>query len=620
MADTFPQTETLKRTDLHFRSRFPWVETQLFETTQHSFLIFVPSDQLDAQMATDEFNHKIRPVTLHVQLSNDLPQSFLRKISTVPDEELGQIISLSLTRAEIRVHVNAIFPHFPDYIDVNVSGRELVLVFADVLSGHQLHELHQWVHSIEPEIKLNVQVSTPSPKPLENDVLQILPPNMRAFKRPYVVEDEDFWHENVKEIYRGGLRPNEVVSMERWGTSCLIDATNMETIDLRQALLCFDTIILHAPLSEEAQLFRERQRISDADLAALAEAGRLRIVMQQPEERLDWNMIDAVSEASHDALVGRRRSSALVAADIVDTSQHYLLSKPELFPALQVIAKSVGDRLKCKPETVLRSLLWPVAARRGSFERLSNQGLMGLAGFSVGNEFSDGYEEISGRDVRLEAMIFGSSVQVAHAFNAALIPSANNLTGWNDPMRMMGEWLNFYRSFNTKIAPAWVGNQKRRASGIEIMPAIPIFEFERHAAITDILDFTRLRSDRNKGRALISRLADLPIEQRADEIERLSKELFGRDIKRGQRKIAFDVAKSGGEIAGFIAGLNTPPIAPMVSALIQALGTLRSNATVDAFFESLEADLPEGLLQNHDLDFLSKVYRVAKLIEPGSGD
>jgi hypothetical protein len=620
MADTFPQTETLRRTDLHFRSRFPWVKTQLFETTQHSFLIFVPSAQLDAQMAADEFNHKIRPVTLHVQLSNDLPQIFLREISTVPDEELGQIISLHISRADIQIHINSHFPDFPDYVDVAVSGREITFGFADALAGEQVNELRQWVHSVEPELILKVQVLPPIPKPLETEILRVLPPKMRPFKRPYIVEDEDFWHQNVKDIYAGGFRPHDIVNVEGWGSSCLIDATNMETIDLRQALLCFDTVLLHPPLSEDAQAFRDRQRLSDMDLATLAESGRLRLVMQQPEERLDWNMIDAVLEASRNAIIGRRRSSALIAADIVDTSEHYLLSNPDLSPALQAIAKIVGVRLKSKPETVLRSLLWPVAARRGSFERLDSQGLMGVAGFSVGNEFSEGYEQTTGRDVRLEAMMFGSSVQVAHAFNATLIPAVNNLTGWNDPMRMMGEWLNFYRSFNSKIAAAWIGNQERKALGIEIMPAIPIFKFERHAAITDILDFTRLRSDHNKGRALISRLADLPMEQRTDEIERLSKELFDRDIKRGQRKIAFDVAKSGGEIAGFAAGLNVPPIAPMVSALIQALRSLRSNATVDAFFESLEADLPEGLRQNHDLDFLSKVYRVAKLIEPSLGD
>jgi hypothetical protein len=604
---------------LHFRYRFPWVETRLFETSQHSYSIFVSREMMDVQNAADEFNNKIRPLGLYVQLTNDLPQSYLREISGVSDTELGRIISLHFSRADIQRHINSHFPDFPDYVDVAVSGREITFGFADALSRAQFNELRQWVHSVEPELILKVQVSAPIPKLLETEILRVLPPKMRPFKRPYIVEDEDFWHQNVKEIYAGGSRPHDIVNVESWGSSCLIDATNIETIDLRQALLCFDTVLLHPPLSEDAQAFRDRQRLSDVDLATLAEAGRLRLVMQQPEERLDWNMVDAVLEARQDAIIGRRRSSALIAADIVDTSEHYLLSKPELFPALQAIANGVSVRLKSKPETVLRSLLWPVAARRGSFERLDSQGLMGVAGFSVGNEFSEGYEQTTGRDVRLEAMMFGSSVQVAHAFHATLIPSVNNLAGWNDPMRMMGEWLNFYRSFNSKIAPAWIGNQERKASGIEIMPAIPLFHFERHADLAHILDFTRLRSDRNKGRALISRLADMPVEQRADEIDKLTKELFERDIKRGTSKIVLDMTKAVGEIATYGAGLNMPPIGPMVSALIQALKSVRSNATVDSFFESFEADLPEGLRQNRDLDFLSKVYRVAKLIEPANG-
>jgi hypothetical protein len=620
MPDHFPQTETLKQTDLRFRSRFPWVQTRLFETSQHNFSIFVSKAQMDVEHAADEFNNKIRPLGLHVQLANDLPQNYLREISGVPDAELGQIISLNLSHGDIRIQINANFPHFPHYVDVTVCGREFTFAFADMLTEEQLNEFRQWVHSIEPEIVLKIQTSSPNPKPLETDILRILPSKMRAFKRPYVIEDEDFWHQNIKEIYRGGLRPDDVVNLESWGTSCLIDATNTESIDLRQALLCFDTIILHVPLSEDAQAFRDKQQLNDTDLAKLAEAGRLRLVMQQPEERLDWNMIDAVLEASQNAIIGRRRSSALIAADIVETSQHYLLSKPELFPVLQLIAKGVSDRLKSKPETVLRSILWPVAAMRESFDKLNCNGLMSVAGFSVGNEFSEAYEEISGRDVRLEAMMFGASVHVAHAFNATLIPATNNLAGWNDPMRMMGERLNFYRSFNNKLAPAWIGNQERRASGVEIMPAIPIFNFEHHATISHILEFTRVRSDRNKGRSLISRLADLPIQQREDEIDRLSKELLERDIQRGSRKIALDLAKAGGEISVFAAGFNMLPIGPMWSALIHALRSLRSNATVDSFFESIERDLPEGLQQNRDLDFLSKVYRVATLINPTNGD
>lgn len=620
MADYFPQTETLKQTDLHFRSRFPWVQTRLFEISQHSFSIFVAKVQMDVEQAADEFDNKIRPVTLHVRLTNDLPQNYLREISGVPDAKLGQIISLNRSRGDVRIQVNAYFPHFPDYVDLEVSGREFTFVFSDMLTDAQLKELERWVHSIEPEIVLKTQASSPNPKPLETDVLRILPSKMRPFKRPYITEDEDFWHQNVKDIYSGGLHPNDVVNLESWGSSCLIDATNMETIDLRQALLCFDTIMLHVPLSEDAQAFRDRQRLNDVDLAKLAVAGRLRLIMQQPEERLDWNMIDAVLEANQNAIIGRRRSSALIAADLVETSRHYLLSKPELFPALQVIAKGVSDRLKSKPETVLRSILWPIAAMRGSFDRLNHNGLMGVAGFSVGNQFSEAYEQISGRDVRLEAMMFGASVHVAHAFNATLIPAQNDLAGWNDPMRMMGERLNFYRSFNNKLAPAWIGNQERRASGVEIMPAIPIFNFERHATISDILEFTHVRSDRNKGRSLITRLADLPIEQREGEIDRLSKELFERDVQRTSRKIGLDIAKSGSEIAVFAAGLNMLPIAPMWSALIHALRSLRSNSTVDSFFESLEVDLPKGLQPNRDLDFLSKVYRVATLIDPANGD
>lgn len=615
MTEIFPQISTLKLTDLRLRARYPWLKTRLFQISEHSYQIFVPYEQLDIATIAEEFNKKIRFFTSPVQLTNKIPQNYLHEINGVSDNELGQVISLNMTVNELQIHIAALFPDFPDLADVKVKGRDFTVIFSEKLSQSQFNQLSQWLNSIEPDIVVKMQITVAKAEPLKADSLHILPPNLRTFRRPYIAADENYWHENIKNLYQGKSKPHDIINIDLWGTKCLIDATTQGTLDLRQALLCYDTIILHLPLKEEAQNFRDKQRISDDDLATLAQSGRLRVIMQQAEEFLDWNMIDAILEASPKAIIGRRHASALIAADLVETSQHYLLSKSEALPFLQSFANDMDQNPYHNPKMALKTILWPISALQNSFESLSARGPMGVSNFNIGNDFGEIIKEVTGQDVRLEAMMFGTSVHMAHAFNATYIPPLNNIAGWHEVMRHIGEWMNFYRNFNSKIAPAWIGNQQRRSAGVEIMPAIPMFNFERHAGISDILDFTRVPSLRNKGRALISRLADLPIALREEEIDRLTKELLERDIRHDRRKMKFDLAKISGEMAVAKLNISIPLIGTILTFIMKNLDRFRGNPVFDSFLESIEDGMPRKFQQNHDLDFLSKIYRVAKFTD-----
>lgn len=142
-----------------------------------------------------------------------------------------------------------------------------------------------------------------------------------------------------------------------------------------------------------------------------------------------------------------------------------------------------------------------------------------------------------------------------------------------------------------------------------------MFNFERHAGISDILDFTRVPSLRNKGRALISRLADLPIALREEEIDRLTKELLERDIRHDRRKMKFDLAKISGEMAVAKLNISIPLIGTILTFIMKNLDRFRGNPVFDSFLEFIEDGMPRKFQQNHDLDFLSKIYRVAKFTD-----
>lgn len=143
-----------------------------------------------------------------------------------------------------------------------------------------------------------------------------------------------------------------------------------------------------------------------------------------------------------------------------------------------------------------------------------------------------------------------------------------------------------------------------------------MFDFERHASLDHILHFTRSASLRRKGRGLITRLSELPEDQRAGEIERLSNELFHQGLKRDRRSFVIEGLSDIVDVGGAVAGLPVPPLKSGVGLWNLLRVSARSVRVLDSFFDQLEQDGPAKLKGDDELDFLSKVSRVATLSEP----
>lgn len=231
------------------------------------------------------------------------------------------------------------------------------------------------------------------------------------------------------------------------------------------------------------------------------------------------------------------------------------------------------------------------------------RGLMGIAAFGQGSILAAQLKAQSGRDLDLEAQVTSDEVHVAHALNATLIPPVEEMNGWIGPRRLVGDRLNFYRSFNGRIAAAWAVNERRKEQRVRVLPPLPLFEFERHAPIEDLVAATSRGSTRRRGRALVNRLAELPVEEREQEVERLARELYELGARRGRRSFAIDTANDIAEVAGFL----MTPIKGVWNLLGLCLDLARRIPALDALADAVDQDLSEKVGRNTDLDFLSKV-------------
>jgi hypothetical protein len=236
---------------------------------------------------------------------------------------------------------------------------------------------------------------------------------------------------------------------------------------------------------------------------------------------------------------------------------------------------------------------------------------MSMIGSSgIGELVASDLERVKGKDFRIEAYHYADDIQLAHALGATLLPSPNDEVAhsWLPIMRGMGEILNMHANCAPSTFVNWQKTLSDRASGKIVLPPVPVFVFEDPArndtSLQDVLDVTARRSDRTKAHGLISRLAELPPEERVAEAERLACDM-GKMFKQRGRMGWLDYS---GEAAGaFVPGAGLA-LKWLPTAFEQTASRI---PIVDRFVTAITQVTNRG--GNEDIEFLSKVHRVARL-------
>ncbi len=615
-----PQTAAVRRTDVMLRATYPQLQTRIFEVGPFTYRIVFDRAALDASQIQREFGEKIRPVTLRVDVSNDVPVQYVREIAPISDHELSKgFAGLPLTRDDICTILAGKYPDLPELISIGPAeapGQKLT--FARQLSPEDEAKVRTFFDRWETGWPIRFAVVQAPAKQREDapriprDILRIRPAAGRPKALRFVQEDEAFWFDNIDAIFGGGISPESILDTQSVGMACYLDAGPFPQIDLRQAALCYDTVFMSPPLAEAGVTsFWESQSVTRDDVLELIAAARLKLLLRQPEERTDPDFLAAAYMANPAGIVGRRKAAAFLAADLIQTADEYRLNQSDVASHISELARLLSPALQAPESEVVQLLAWPNAARRACLHPLMASGLMSLGSFGPGRLLGEQLNRITGRDVQLEALVTADGVHIAHTLNATLIPPTKEMQGWLWPRRAVGDRLNFYRSFNTRIAAVWAASERQREQRIRVLPPIPIFEFDRHAKIGDIIRLSSYESDRRKARGLVARLSELPADERQAEIDRLSLELYEYGLRKERGALVFDTFDNVKEVGAALADIKLPPL-PSAWGLVKLLISVgRKLPVLDRFIDDLEHDLRPS--RNDDVPFLSKIERVAEL-------
>ena len=616
--------------DLRLRTEFPFVKTEIHELVQSHHIIYAPAGQLDEANFAAEFESRFRTIGARVSFSNQRPE-LSTVIPPIADREIGDYIAaLWLNRGELETILAGKFPRLPKLLEMRDGpGHEITFAFEgaipedikervvaflkECLNGRRLSivvEAEARASGRPPGIGGNLpEIDTTSFKPIAKR------PKVPAF----VEAEEQWWFENLRGLFEGGISPGSFDFRDNAGAACYINAAMPASLDIRHALLAYDTIYIEPPFDEEQRTqFWENQTITQGDLLSLVEQDRVRILHSQPEERSNLGFLREAHEANPKGVIGRRKSAAMMVADVVETADEYLLGKPRIFRELPELMNRIAEATKSPANEIARAMLYPTRARREAFRPLLCNGLLGYSAIGQGALFAETYERITGKEVALEAGLFGREVHVAHLLDATLIPaapSADLARSWLPVMEIMGDRLNFYRNYNSRVSAKWAENERRKETRQIVLPPIPLFEFHRNASLDDILSLTSSPVGRRKGRALLSRLAGLNPEDQIIEIAKLE-EALAKQKKVSTVVDAILTLDSALGVATYFTNTNLFPFVASFAMVQLALRCAKKAPVLDVIVDEIETSLREVMGLNEDLTFLSKLSRVGFLTPP----
>ena len=340
------------------------------------------------------------------------------------------------------------------------------------------------------------------------------------------------------------------------------------------------------------------------------DSGRLRFVTTQPEERLHLRFLEEVYERTPSAILGRRATAALLVSDLAVTANTSFLRDPTAVPALVELAQMVSEDEAVPPQRVLRGFLWPLSSRRDALQGLLERGSKAGPALRLAELIAARLQARTGFNLEVETLAFSEAVHIGHALNATLLGPVTEQPAFTLLKYWIGRHLNFHRHFNQKEAGSWQNNELDAATGVKMIPALPLFEFERSVPMSEILNDSGIVSARERGRALYSRLVRLSEEERVAEIERLSGALRTRARRQTGLEMSLDIADIGMSAADMIIGLFVPPVSAIGRFSRPFVEKARRSRKIDLMISAVEEKVRQSQ-DSRELDFLSRVSRVA---------
>lgn len=616
--------ESCRRIDIIFRSKYPYFQTKLFQINEHEFELFLINKVDNFEELVQEFNNSIKFIIVPIELVDKKPISYLTEIEFISDREIPLNFSgFPLTRPQIYQHVESIHRDViivgmsetwnPSTLHIQLEGNVRPKKIQDVQSTienlggfYEVEVIDGGIRQELQEKKLNGYSNNS-----KNTVFTLMPSSHFKGKGcDFLERDEELWFNKVDDIYAGRFVKDDLFFIDQTKTSCVVNFSKFQNVNLRNHLLLYDIVYIVLPLLTDMSNFFEIQKIHRDELITLIAKGRVIILNMQPETRLDYGYLREIYKEAPNGVVSRRALSALSAMDLVELNSSYIFSDPEIerlgYGFIQEIASITGANTKLLSDF----LFWPKAALRNSIDTLNFAGPMAISRFGINNPIVNSLPNHENKDaVEFEFIVNSDQIHIANALDATYFPFFVDNERYTDQpfVEIMGSALNFYKRLDPNLMMDVFNPEKYENKKNLSLDMISIFEVND---FNSILEFEREVSSsvlRGELNTLFFQLSALNESERHELINDYNRKIEAELRIKRQESHGLDLAENAAGL--FIPFLGTTKRYGSLS--IRALKD--KYPVIQSISEYLEEKISPNNQEDRQVSFLTKVNRVAKL-------
>ncbi len=388
------------------------------------------------------FEKQCRVITAPVQIVEQCPAG-TERVRDRSSGERARLAGAPRTRRDLLVDLGlGLPPDFPPFT-IDNPNADVMLVTNRDLTDVQKSQASTAYERMGYGIELRFAVD-PSRDP-QNETFRFefgqgdidllpsrrLPTQYSRDLRFLMEEDEEAWVANREQLFSSNEQKPAELLPETWqesrGLSCLVDATVFTPDNIRSHLCLYDTVLLTLPLADSFEKNCESLGVSHEELSALVELGRVRILLPQAIDRYPLTWLAALAERAPQNILMSRR---LAAVTVADARNRVPLLYPPLSPIerhtmLNVLADQAESLVgPARSADFVRFLVELGATWSGAEWSVSSRGAMGTSHLGVGAISAALYEQVTGKDLRLELWSAAQKVEWAAALGAHVFPSS----------------------------------------------------------------------------------------------------------------------------------------------------------------------------------------------------
>lgn len=623
----------IRKADLNLRSKYPELQTVIYQTLDDSFVIQIKNRKVDLVTVEQEFEKSIKPIFLRVSLSKRKPK---RKVTLVPSLEDKDIpkgmqgILMSMSR-----WANMLMSKFPYINFYKITDERGVLNIHianywieqngirkfQFLTRYQEGTLTDFLRRYKSGLEYRIYVDELENPPTNNngfskDESKVYYCNNLGHKKPeYIQRDESIWYDNIDAIYEGNFKKNSLFFLNADEYTCYVDFSVFSNVDLRYCILLYQSIFLSPPVTKNMDEWFKQLELKKSHFLELIMRERITLILIQDISRYDRKFLAEVFTLKPDAIVSRRAVASLQQCDIVETADNYLFGDGVSIKELKFISELVAKKTKLDASFLFKTLTWPIIAKRESFDVLQLGGVLSASVYGVNKIIENPPHKNISKNSEFMLNVFSYAAHLSHSLNATYFPVKGE-DGFTDASytESMGTLLNFYKGATVDSLKKFIEGEQQLIKGNTLIEPIKLIKMNKFIPILELEEVLSKEIVYPNSKRLLEKLAVLNPEEQKQKVEFYNTEV--QKFLKVQRRtgVIVDLGTQSLNLAlGVASGLPTGPMLFILKLLgkkpFKALNPIRG------LMEKIELALNQDLKDTKNIHYLSRINRVAKLKE-----